>query len=397
MSQETRSKLAVLGGGVAIGAAVATLLFSAKSFTCQSKCTNKAEAKPVKQPTKQQVQPPAQQLDNPNPGLRRVPLSDVNQFFNNYEMAQQTLDQASAITNAVKSGGEDALIEYALKFKDLESKEQPYIVSRAEMKAAFDQLPKSEQELLNRTADRIFHFATKQRVCLTAMETDIIGGRGGHRVSAVDVAGCYAPGGRYPLPSSVLMTAVTARAAGVKTVVVASPRPVPATLAAAYVAKADYLLRIGGAQAIAAMAYGVGQVPQCDVIVGPGNRWVTAAKQLVSGVCGIDMLAGPSECLVIADETAKADVIAADLLAQSEHDVDARPILVTTSSQLADDVDQEIIKQLKTLSTAETARVAVSRGCAVVVSTIEEAIEASDIVAPEHLEVSGRLRVAFRG
>ena len=147
------------------------------------------------------------------------------------------------------------------------------------------------------------------------------------------------------------------------------------------------MLRVGGAQAIAAMAYGVGDVPCCDVIVGPGNRWVTAAKQLISGVCGIDMLAGPSECLVIADESASAEVIAADLLAQAEHDVDARPILVTTSSAIADAVDAELERQLATLPTADTARVAVSRGCAVVVNTIEEAIAASDTVAPEHLEV----------
>ena len=127
--------------------------------------------------------------------------------------------------------------------------------------------------------------------------------------------------------------ALTARTAGVPNVWVASPRPAPATLAAAHVAGADGLIAVGGAQAIGAMAYGV-EIPACDVIVGPGNKWVTAAKSLVSGICGIDMLAGPSEVLVIADETADADVVAADLLAQAEHDPEARPILITTDADL---------------------------------------------------------------
>ena len=186
---------------------------------------------------------------------------------------------------------------------------------------------------MTRTADRIRAFADAQRNSLSDMTTSIPGGTAGHTISPVNAAGCYAPGGRYPLPSSVLMTAITARAAGVPQVWVASPLPESSTLAAAYVAGADGLMGIGGAQAIGAMAYGVG-MPACDVIVGPGNMWVTAAKSLVSGICGIDMLAGPSEVLVIADETADADVVAADLLAQAEHDPDARPILITTDEKL---------------------------------------------------------------
>lgn len=155
------------------------------------------------------------------------------------------------------------------------------------------------------------------------------------------------------------MTAVTARVAGVKTVVVASPRPALATLAAAYLSDADYFLAVGGAQSIAAMAYGVGGVPPCDIIVGPGNKWVTAAKSLVFGKCAIDMLAGPSECLVIADASANVETIAADLLAQAEHDTAAVPILVTTSQQVVDGVNAAIVKQLETLPTAATARVSV--------------------------------------
>ena len=208
------------------------------------------------------------------------------------------------------------------------------VLDKSDLAAAWERVGAEVQALLTRVAGRIRSFAEAQRAALTDVDVAVPGGRAGHKVAPVEVAGCYAPGGRYPLPSSVLMTAVTARAAGVQRVFVASPRPTDVTLAAAHIANADGLLAVGGAQAIAAMAYGVGDVPACDVIVGPGNRWVTAAKSIVSGRCGIDMLAGPSECLVLADETADADIVAADLLAQAEHDADALPVLVTTSTEL---------------------------------------------------------------
>jgi phosphoribosyl-ATP pyrophosphohydrolase/phosphoribosyl-AMP cyclohydrolase/histidinol dehydrogenase len=154
---------------------------------------------------------------------------------------------------------------------------------------------------LERCAERIHRFATAHRVALRDLVSPIPGGRAGVQYAAVERAGCYAPGGRFPLPSSVLMTAVTARAAGVREVWVASPRPSLETRAAAAIAGADALLAVGGAQAIAALAYGAGPVPACDALVGPGNRWVTAAKQLVAGEVRIDMLAGPSELVVLAD------------------------------------------------------------------------------------------------
>lgn len=261
------------------------------------------------------------------------------------------------------------------------------MITKDEMKAAFEALPKDQQGVLERAAERIKVFAQAQRDAIRDVEVAVPGGAAGHTVSPVRVAGCYAPGGRYPLPSSVLMTAVTARVAGVERVWVASPRPAAATIAAAHVAGADALLRVGGAQAIAAMAYGVGKVDPCDVIVGPGNRWVTAAKSLVSGRCGIDMLAGPSECLVLADGEADPALVAADLLAQAEHDTDALPVLVTDSAPLADAVDSEIARQLAILPTRETAGVSVRKGFSVVCSSMEEAAGVSDVVAPEHLEV----------
>jgi phosphoribosyl-ATP pyrophosphohydrolase/phosphoribosyl-AMP cyclohydrolase/histidinol dehydrogenase len=206
----------------------------------------------------------------------------------------------------------------------------------------------------------------------------------------IAAAGCYAPGGRYPLPSSVIMTAVTARAAGCQTVVLASPRPALITLAAAHISNVDVFLCIGGAQAIATMAYGLEAIaPSSDVIVGPGNKWVTAAKSLVNGHCGIDMLAGPSEVLVICDETAKAKVVAADLIAQAEHDVVARAILLSTSPDLIRDVDEEVQAQLDTLPepNKSTAWEALTQSFAVQCESIEQCIAISDDIAPEHLEI----------
>jgi phosphoribosyl-ATP pyrophosphohydrolase/phosphoribosyl-AMP cyclohydrolase/histidinol dehydrogenase len=183
------------------------------------------------------------------------------------------------------------------------------------------------------------------------------------------------------------MTAVTARVAGVREVIVASPRPTPITLAAAHEAGADALLVVGGAQAIAALAFGAGPVPAVDVIVGPGNRFVTAAKQLVAGRVGIDMLAGPSELVVLADDTADPGTVAADLLGQAEHDPDARPLLVTWSRALIEAVRAALADQLATLPTAGTARAALARGGAVLCQDAAEALTVCDRLAPEHLEV----------
>ncbi|MGP1310003.1 MAG: histidinol dehydrogenase, partial [Phycisphaerales bacterium] len=200
-------------------------------------------------------------------------------------------------------------------------------------------------------------------------------------------AGCYAPAGRYPLPSSVLMTAVTARVAGCARVVVASPGAHPVQLAAAAVANADEFLAVGGAHAVAAMAYGFEGFDACDVVVGPGNRWVTAAKQLVCGVVGIDMLAGPSELLVIADDSADPTLVAADLLAQAEHDSDAVPMLLALSAGFADSVETELCAQLASLPTRDVAREALRNSFACVAASRDEARSLADTIAAEHVEV----------
>ena len=293
---------------------------------------------------------------------------------------------AAPIVEAVAVRREAALREYAEQFEEI-PKGAPLFFERDTLTRALRDLPTADRERLERIADRIRAFAEAQLRALSPITVTVPGGSAGHWIAPVERAGCYAPGGRYPLPSSALMTALTARTAGVKQVWVASPKPGPMTLAAAAIAGADGVLAAGGAHAIAALAFGVGPLPPCDVIAGPGNRYVTAAKQLVSAQVRIDMLAGPTEVVVFADGSASASAIAADLLAQAEHDPDARPILVTVDRGLVERVEQELGRQLATLPTATVARQSLTKGGAVLVASLDEGIVACDALAPEHLEL----------
>lgn len=297
-----------------------------------------------------------------------------------------TMTQTQALLDQITTGGDDAALALARRFGDLPDG-APAIHTRADLRRALDALPRADRAVLDRTAERIRVFAQAQRASVRDLTVSIAGGEAGHTFVPVSAAGCYAPGGRFPLPSSVLMTAVTARVAGVAAVWVASPKPTAHTLAAAALADADGLLAIGGAQAIAALARGLLGVPRCDVIAGPGNKWVTAAKHLLSGDVGIDMLAGPSELVILADDSADPDIIAADLLAQAEHDDDAVPILVSTSADLVNRVDGALTAQLATLPTASTARAALSNGFAVLADSPAHAAAICDRLAPEHLEL----------
>ena len=299
-----------------------------------------------------------------------------------------TLDAAGAIVSEVRAGGDAALRAWAEKLGD-RAPGEPLVLGADAMAAALASLPEGDRDLLRRTAERIRTFAMAQRAALGTPEVPIPGGVAGLRYAPVDRAGCYAPGGRFPLPSSVLMTVMTARAAGVREVWVASPRPTAVTLAAAAIAGADRVLAVGGAQAIAALAYGTESVAPCAAIVGPGSRWVTAAKQHVAGHVAIDMLAGPSELVVLADGSADPDLVAADLLAQAEHDPDAVPILITDSEALAEAVGEHIARQLADLPTAETARAALENGGVVVVEDMAAGRAACDDLAPEHLALHG--------
>ncbi|HET9387825.1 MAG TPA: histidinol dehydrogenase [Gemmatimonadales bacterium] len=301
-------------------------------------------------------------------------------------ISAEAMAVAAPIVDAVANRHEAALREYAERFDDI-AKGGPLFFDQVALNRALANLAPADRGRLERVADRIRVFAEAQLRALSPVNVTVPGGSAGHWIAPVERAGCYAPGGRYPLPSSALMTAVTARTAGVKHVWVASPKPGPMTLAAAAIAGADGVLAAGGAHAIAALAFGAGVVPPCDVITGPGNRYVTAAKQLVSAHVRIDMLAGPTELVVLADSTASASAVAADLLAQAEHDPDARPILVTLDRGLAKRVEQELDRQLGTLPTATVARQSLANGGFVLVANIEEGIAACDALAPEHLEL----------
>ncbi|MCB9639442.1 MAG: histidinol dehydrogenase [Myxococcales bacterium] len=318
--------------------------------------------------------------------LRQISVPEVPSL-RRHAIDAQTLTQAAEIVEQVRQGGEQALRQMAERFGDI-APSQPMIFDRAALEATLQSISEKDRALLERSVARVRTFAEAQRASLQPTRTAIPGGWAGQEIAPVDRAGCYAPGGRFPLPSSVIMTVVTARAAGVSEVWVASPKPTPITLAAAALSGADALLAVGGAQAIAALAYGAGTIPPCDAIVGPGNRWVTAAKQLVSGHVAIDMLAGPSELVVIADTSAHPATVAADLLGQAEHDTDAIPILISLDQGLIDETQKELQRQLETLPTAEIARKALENGYAVLAKDRQEAFQLADQLAPEHLELS---------
>ena len=290
------------------------------------------------------------------------------------------------IIDRVRDEGEAAVRDYAQRFNE-RTRDEPLYVTRSELETALAELAAQARMRLERTADRIRRFAQSQKDALGPVSIEIPGGEAGHSITPVRHAGCYGPGGRYPLPSSVLMTATAARVAGVDTVWVASPRPPPITLAAAAVAGADGLLAVGGAHAVAALAFGIGPVPPSDVIVGPGNVYVTAAKQILAGTVGIDMLAGPSELVIVADDSADPELVAADLLAQAEHDVDALPVLLTTSADLVARVEACVAAQLHDLPTAETARAALANGASVLCESRREMAEVADSISPEHLHL----------
>ncbi len=308
---------------------------------------------------------------------------------------EATLRSAGDIITAIRTQGQPALVRLAQQFGDLPptatttapAPSDSLLLTKQHFAAACERVGPATCSLLQRVANRITAFATAQRSALHNLQIPVPGGLAGHTISPVARAACYAPGGRYPLPSSVLMTALTARAAGVPEVYVLSPNPSDIVLAAAFIAGADALLPIGGAHAIAASAYGVG-LPRCDVVVGPGNRFVTAAKKLLLGTIGIDMLAGPSEVLIIADGSASPQLIAADLLAQAEHDTDAAAIVLSTSSELLAQIERELSIQLATLPTAVVAATALANNSfACLCDSMQQATALAGELAPEHLEI----------
>ena len=306
-----------------------------------------------------------------------------DEFFANIEF--ETISSVNDIIDDVKKSGDGALIKYSRQFGDglLDSLE----VSKAEIKKAYKNVDKKTIDAIKTAIDNVQLFAQKQLECLKNLDTEYDGIKLGHRIIPLKRAGCYIPGGNYPLPSTAVMTIVPAKIAGVKEVIACSPRIKDVTIVACDMAGADKIYKVGGVQAIAAMAYGTETIQRVDKIVGPGNKYVTAAKKQIYGDCGIDFLAGPSEVLIIADESADARFTAADMLAQCEHDRDARAYLICFSHKFAKEVDKYAKEMLKQLKTSEIAKISYEKSFAVVADNLEQAVEISEKRAPEHLEL----------
>ena len=300
----------------------------------------------------------------------------------------EALDSVSKIIEDVKNNKNKALIKYSKSFNDGNfENEKDFLVSENEIKEAYNNTDKDVVESIKKAHKSVLEFAEKQFSCIKEFETKIGESVLGHKIIPLNRVLCYVPGGNYPLPSSCIMTVTPAKVAGVKEIYLTSPKIRPQTIVAAHIAGADKIYKLGGAQAISAFAYGTESILPVDKIVGPGNKYVTFAKKYVYGTCDIDFLAGPSEVLIVADETANPDLISADMLAQSEHDKDARSYLITTSKDLAIKVQKSAEKQLETLKTKEIAQIAFEKSSAIIVNSIDEAIEISNQRAPEHLEL----------
>jgi len=310
----------------------------------------------------------------------------IKNFYSQIEF--ESLNDVAKIIEDVRANKDSALIKYAKLFGDGDFKDaNDFVVSEGEIEEAYKKTEKSVTEAIKEAHKNILKFAQKQFECLRELEIKIGNSILGHEIIPLNRVLCYVPGGNYPLPSSALMTVTPAKVAGVKEIYLTSPRIKPQTIVAAHIAGADKIYRLGGAQAISAFAYGSETIKEVDKITGPGNKYVTFAKKYVYGTCDIDFLAGPSEVLIVADEDANPELISADMLAQSEHDKDARSYLVTTSAKLAQDVKKSAEAHLSNLGTKDIAQISFNKACAIVVDTIEEAAEIANKRAPEHLEL----------
>jgi histidinol dehydrogenase len=296
------------------------------------------------------------------------------------------------IIAAVRQRGLDAVLEYSAKFDGVALSSGSLRVSDDEIDAAVKACDPHVVRALEQAAVRIAAFHERQRPA-DHLEVDAEGLTLGWRWTPVEAAGLYSPGGRAAYPSAVLMNALPARAAGVERLVMATPpgrlHETPAILAAARIAGVDEVWRIGGAQAIAALAYGAGPIKPCDVVVGPGNAYVAAAKKLVYGDVGVDSIAGPSEVFIVADSSVDPDWIAADLLAQAEHDPDAQSVLFTPDEAFADAVADAVARALDAGEAGPSARSSwVDYGAIVLVPRAEDAAPLIDRAAPEHVQIA---------
>ena len=331
--------------------------------------------------------------------MRMLKFSDTD-FAAEFRRIEQRAEAVPAeiettvksIIAEVRQRGDAALFELTAKFDRLELTAESLEVTDAEIDAAMGEISAESMAALQLAAERIadYHAKQKQETWLSTDEDDVIVGQ---MVRPLDRVGIYVPGGKANYPSSVLMNAVPAKVAGVEEVIMVVPMPGgevnPHVLAAARIAGVDRIFKLGGAQAVAALAYGTESVPRVDKITGPGNIYVATAKQLVFGQVDIDMIAGPSEILVINDGSGNAAHIAADLLSQAEHDELASAVLVTSCETMAAAVQFEVEKQLKNLSRKEIARQSIDAYSAIILAQdLDEAIAFSNRIAPEHLELA---------
>jgi histidinol dehydrogenase len=303
------------------------------------------------------------------------------------------MTRVNNIINAVRTRGDAALLEFTAEFDSLPADSVSQLeLPLSRLRQAYDSLSECERDALEQAASRIRSYANHQKL-ESWQYTEADGTVLGQQITALDRAGLYVPGGKAAYPSSVLMNAIPARVAGVKELIMVVPTPAAVVnelvLAAAHIAAVDRVFTIGGAQAVAALAYGTESIPCVDKIVGPGNIYVATAKRMVFGKVGIDMIAGPSEILVICDGNTDPDWIAMDLFSQAEHDEDAQAILLSTQADFLDAVEVSVNRLIKDMPRKEIIQASLStNGALVQVTDMEEAIKVANTIAPEHLELS---------
>lgn len=320
--------------------------------------------------------------------IKKMLLDRAPTSYGSYEAA------VADIIENVKTRGDSALFEYTMKFDKIELNSDNLKVSSEDIQAAYAQVDPQLVEVMKRALKRIEDYHNKQK-SYSWFDTCPLGTILGQKITPLECVGVYVPGGKAVYPSSVLMNVIPAKVAGVERIVMTTPpsrdfggKINPMTLVAADLCGITEIYQLGGAQAIAALAFGTQNVPKVDKIVGPGNIFVALAKKAVYGHVSIDSIAGPSEVLVIADESANAKFVAADLLSQAEHDELASAVLVTTSERIASEVAAELKRQTDYLSRKSIIEASLNRyGAIVIVNTMEEAIAISNDIAPEHLEL----------
>lgn len=300
------------------------------------------------------------------------------------------MSDVKEILNEIRQNGDKSVLKYNVLFDKNSSLK--FRVTKKQIKEAYKKVDEETLLALKYASKNITRFAKVQMKQVKEFDLKTNFGILSQKVIPVESAGCYVPGGNYPLPSTALMTIIPAKVAGVKRVVVCSPKITPLVIVASDLAGADEIYNVGGVGAIGAMAYGTKQIKKVDKIVGPGNKYVAEAKKEVYGSVGIDFIAGPSEVLIVADDSANPKLIAADLLAQAEHDINAKANLITTSKRVLIETKLELKKQLSGLPTKIIAEQSIKNSKFILVKNFNEAIKIANEFAPEHLEIQAKIK-----